>query len=105
MDAETAAVFAIGDKIVEVTKMPGWAAIKQKLCDKLIALDSITAIPLDMPDLQKLHEMRARQGAISLVLEWLQEIDGVAEQNKFNKTAFMDNLRRESIIKYFPQGE
>src|SRR4051812_10539068 len=100
LDSETQQVLLEGDKIIDFVKSEGWQNARRKLYTKLITVDSISSIPDQMDAAAQLDEMRIRRGAISLVLDWIKEIEGSAQQAQNNKHSLTE-IRQESIIEYF----
>lgn len=102
LDKETQKVLDEGREVAEFVNSAAWQRVKKNLFDKLITLDSLTAIPTSLPNEAKLVELTARAGAVSIVIQWIQEVEGVAKQHQANSDAMMATLRRESIVQFFP---
>ena len=98
---ETAKILSDGQKIEDFVKSDGWKLARKMLYDKLITLDSIASVPkTGLTDEQKLREYDVREGVVAIILEWIKEVEGSAEQNQSNKD-LMKDIRKESIIQYF----
>lgn len=98
---ETQKIFNEGEKIAEWVKNESWQLVKKKLYDKLITTDSIITTPTDgLTPEQILTEYQVRKGAISLILNWINEIEGRAAQHKNNIEAFKE-IRQDSIVQFF----
>lgn len=100
LDKETQKVMSQGQKIADFVNSDSWQLIRKKLYDKLITIDSIMEIPSNMSNEQRLQEIGIRAGAVSLILDWIKEIEGTAAQHKNNVEAFSE-IRKESIVQYF----
>lgn len=82
MDKKTQEVLAEGDKIEEFVKSTYWETVKSRLTDKINTLDKLSALPTE-GDIQA--EIKIRQGAISIVKEWIAEIEGASVQHQQNR--------------------
>ena len=82
MDKETQEILAEGDRIEEFVKSQYWETVKKRLTDKIDTLDKLSSLPVE-GDIQA--EIRIRQGAISLVEEWIAEIEGASVQHQQNR--------------------
>jgi hypothetical protein len=95
-DIEQQKILSDGQKIIELTKSDGWQIAKRKLLSKIAILDSITALPQgDRED--KLREIEVRAGVVSIIWEWINDVEGMAEQAKQVSKAMQD-VREESFI-------
>ena len=84
-----------------LVRSEGWSLVKRRLLSKLSALESISLIPDNMEPDRFLMEVKTRSGAISIVLEWLKEIEGSAQQFQNNKESFT-KIREEEYINILP---
>lgn len=82
-------------KVEEYIESGAWDIIKEKLEEKIRILDSIDSIPEDIKDIAK--EIDSRKGAISVIREWMQEIEGIAIQNKQGR----DIMEKEEIVRTY----
>ena len=79
----------------------GWKIVKKELMSKLITIDSITSVPRDKKSNEEmLHEYGVREGVVSVVIEWINEMEGTAAQFKSNRE-LMKEVRGDSIVQYF----
>lgn len=63
-----------------------WRYAKGKIMKNLVELGSIESILDEVTDPQQIAlEMKTRQGAISLIREWIADVEGMAELEEFNK--------------------
>lgn len=76
----------------------GWLHAKGMLLKKIATLDSISSIPADNAE-EMVRQMMYRSGAISLVLEWIREVEGVAQQGDYLRD--IERVKEEEFIKNF----
>ena len=94
--AENLKILSDGEKIIELTKSDGWGIAKRKLLSKIAVLDSITALPSgDRED--RMREIEVRAGVVSIIWEWINDVEGMAQQAKQVSQAMRD-IREESFI-------
>ena len=94
IDKETREIMQAGEKIERLVDNDAWKEVKKKLFDKLITFDSITGIPKDKKSLEEIgKEAVLREAVVSIILDWIKDIEGIANQSKNNKKTF------EGIIK------
>ena len=101
LDKETQKLLNEHEKIAEFTKSEAWHTIKGKLVHYMAKIDSLTEIPEGLDPDQMFMEMKIRHGAISLVQQWLKEIEGISNQSEYLKDA-MYKVREETIVQFFP---
>ena len=78
IDTETQKVQNEGEKAHYLTKNEDWNWAKRKLLQKVSNLDSIKTLK------EKEHinqEIKVRKIVIDIILEWLDEIEGIAQQH------------------------
>lgn len=85
LDKETKKVLSDGEKLQNLVNGEGWGVVKAQLLAKISAVDSVSNIDLTRSADELVKDMMARAGAISIVLEWLKEIEGQAAQIQNNK--------------------
>lgn len=101
INEETKKVLSDGEKIRDLMNNDGWKIAKEKLFSKLITLDSITSVDdIHLNDLQRIREYEVRKGVVSIILEWIRDVEGDAERHVSNVEAFK-KVREDSIVKYF----
>ena|SRR6185369_12304955 len=84
MDEETLDVLREGQLVEDFVNSDGWRYAKDKLETILKKVDAISSLPEGLTREQKLEEMDRRQGAISLVREWMNLVEGRAAQHANN---------------------
>ena len=98
---ENLKILSDGEKIIELTKSDGWGIAKKRLLSKIAILDSITALPHGTRE-DKLREIEVRAGVVSIIWEWLNDVEGMAQQAKQVSQAMRD-VREESFITIYDQ--
>lgn len=96
LDKQTAEEIREGKEWERFVEGEGWQRAKNLLIQKLSVIDSLTQLPED-GDL--IHELKARQGAILLVLEWIKEVEGKAQQS-MNNNELMVEQRKDDMVRY-----
>lgn len=101
LDKDTQKILSDGEKMEEFVKGEGWALAKKKLYDRLITLDSISSVPKKgfTPE-RRLKEFEIREGVVSVILDWISDIEGTAQSAKHNREA-MREVREDSIVQFF----
>lgn len=100
IDKETSDILNESEKIERFIDSEGWKIVKKKLFDKLITLDSISGVPKNKSSDDLLKDFMIREGVVSMIIEWVKDIEGEAVKSKHNKK-FVEQLRKESILQYF----
>lgn len=90
-DIETKTVESRGKLLKELSENPGWHLAKSILSDKILDIQSIMNID-DTDPIKVFQEVQTRRIAAGLILEWLQEIEGTAQQYEAN-TKTNENVR------------
>jgi len=96
MDPETQKVFNEGEKAHYLTKGEDWNWAKRKLLQKLSNLDSVKTLKEKGNILQ---EVKVRQMTINIILEWLDEIEGVAQQHAEQNKKLLEKVEEEDYIR------
>lgn len=95
-DKETQEVFKEGETALYLVKNPDWQWAKRRLLQKLSNLDSVKTIK-EKGDI--LLEIKARKMTIDMVLEWLDEIEGVAEQHGEQNKDLLGDVAKEDYLR------
>jgi len=98
MDEDTAKILQEGQKVADFVKSDAWFMIKAKLEAKIAILDSLSNFPRGEKNAEV--EIEKRVGAIAIVREWIDEIEGDAEQHNSNAPVLLKENDKEEIIKY-----
>jgi hypothetical protein len=96
LDKETEEVLSEGQRISDFTKSKDWGFIKGFLTNKLIDFDSIKGMELENKTKEQLgEEVISRKGIIDIVLGWVKELEGIAQQHDSNSDILLrDNPER-----------
>lgn len=83
METEEKEIVERGKALQDLVKSDGWQEVKTKIMDKIMELQSI--MNLDSTDAdQMVIDAKARVMSISCLKEWLEEVEGDAEQFENN---------------------
>lgn len=95
LDKETRDNLSEGEKWKHFVEGEMWQKAREKLVNKIMDAQSVNNV--DMTDAQKaLDDIRARKATVEMMWEWIQEIEGLAEQHEFNSRAY----EPEEIIRH-----
>lgn len=98
VDKETAEAMTEAMKLRELTESEGWKIARSLLDEKISVLDSVSTIPEgSFEEVGKQAMYRAH--AISLIRDWLSEIEGRLEQDDQQKEVIRDN-HEEVIVRF-----
>lgn len=84
IDKDTLNVLSEGETLKFLTEHSGWGIARRKLMDKIIDLQSIKNIRASSPE-EVVADIKARNAAVDILMEWLKEIEGAADQYAANK--------------------
>lgn len=90
MDNETQQIYAEGEAISEFVKSRAWGLIKTRFDAKVLDLQSTRNIKQDTAEKIAI-EVAARNAACDILIEFWQEIDGLAEQHQSNQPLTNDH--------------
>lgn len=96
MDKETQRVFREGEKAMYLVKSEDWQWAKRKLLQKLSNLDSVKTLKEKGNIAQ---EIKVRKLVIDMILEWLDEIEGIAQQHLEQNKKLLEKTEEEDYIK------
>lgn len=85
MDNETKEVLTVQDTIKKLTEHEGWGFVRSLLMSKIVDLQDINDVDTTSPE-NAVRDIKARQFAGKILLEWLNEIEGTVEQSKSNNS-------------------
>lgn len=98
---ETGKILSEGERVSNFVKSNDWGFIKDKLMKKILDYDSVNGIDLEKKsDNDLANELRTRRGVIDVVMGWLREIEGIAEQHD-NHTELLQSRTNNGYIKRF----
>lgn len=99
MDRETERAMHEGTELKHMTESEGWAIAKKMLVNKLAILDSVSSLPVDgkvsFEELGRQAVYRAH--VVSVVTEWLNEIEGRIDQDEQQKSTLTFQTEEEII--------
>jgi len=84
LDKDTQKVLNEGERLKSLVENTGWELAKAKLTEKILDLQSIKNLSGVTPE-EVVSEIKARNTAVDILMEWLKEIEGSAEQYAGNK--------------------
>ena len=80
-DKETAEHMREGETLRNFVESEGWAIAKKLLLDRIHLLDSVSSIPSNLSFEEIGKQAMFRAHAISLVMDWIDSIEGRVEQH------------------------
>lgn len=100
IDPQTQKVLKDGEILANLVDSDGWKMAKKRLCDSLLTV-------MDIMTLEKkddiVQEIGARQLAVQLVMNWISEIEGTANQHTSNVELLKTMLKEDYIGRLDPQ--
>lgn len=106
LDKETQEVLKEGEKANFLINNNDWRWAKTKLLQKLSNLDSVRTLAKITENKEDIAvEIKARNMTIKMILEWLDEIEGIAKQHEANKKLLGDVQKEDYSIKEFVEEE
>lgn len=106
IDRETEKALHEGTELKHMVESQGWAVAKGMLIKKLAILDSVSSLPIDsglsFEELGKQAIYRAH--VVSVITEWLNEIEGRLEQDQQQKET-LTVMRSEEIFRFHNREE
>lgn len=97
IDKETQQVLSDEKKIEMLCQHEGWALVRQKLINRIMDLQSILNVDGNATPEQIAIDLRSRANAISILTDFLQDIEGTAQKSKDNTETFK---KTSYIIRY-----
>lgn len=94
-DPETQRVFKEGEKAYYLVRSEDWKWAKRKLLQKLSNLDSVKTLKEkgNIPE-----EIKVRKRVIDIIIEWLDDIEGIAEQHLEQNKDLLEKVEEEDYI-------
>jgi hypothetical protein len=87
LDSATKIVLSDGEKIEALVRSDAWALVKQKLNERIVQIGNIMTLgrdeqgkPTNVENL--IAELGARQMVVEIILDWLRDVEGTAEQHR-----------------------
>lgn len=89
LDRETAQVLNEAQIYADLIESEGWKTAYKRFHEKFFILDSLTNLQVDdKSDMEIAREVKARRLAMTLILEWMNEILGTANQLEISRTGY-----------------
>lgn len=105
IDKETERAMHEGTELKHMVESEGWGIAKRMLVSKLLILDSVSSLPIEsglsFEEVGKQATYRAH--VVSVITEWLNEIEGRLEQDEQQKGT-LTTIREESIFRFHTPG-
>jgi predicted ABC-type transport system involved in lysophospholipase L1 biosynthesis ATPase subunit len=99
-DKETAEHVRRNHELRRMTESEGWGIAKAMLLERIALLDSVSSIPQNISFEEMGKQAMFRAHAISLMQDWLNEIEGRLDQTN-QQDAVLMTLREESIVRQY----
>ena len=96
MDRETGEIVNKENGIAEFTKMSAWRDIKDAFVTKVVELNDLGGLSVDIDKLPQ--EIQARRYATEILMEWFAEIEGSNSTSEQNAEVLKDK-QKNSIYK------
>lgn len=97
MDLETRKQYTQGEIIKNLVKGEGWLEAKRQLLELIADMNSVENIDLEKGNIAL--DVGARQLATKMMLGWIQEIEGQAEQHRASEQAY-SKIADDEYIKH-----
>ena len=99
IDKQTARKIKQSDDIKNMTLSDGWREVKAMIFTRIMELNDITS--LAEADPQKLMIIiAAKQEAVKILLEWLNEVEGIAKNSDYLKKQFLEQQKEDFLIQF-----
>ena len=100
-DAETDKVITEGERMERLIEGEDYRLVKAKLLEKILVLDRNSSIDTTGKTFEQIgQETLARAGAVSIIMEVINDIEGIATQSKATREAMSINNNNEIISNY-----
>ena len=104
MDKETAKQITRTSEIAETVKSHGWGEVKMMLFDKIMELNDITTLAEADPS-KLMIIIAAKQEAVKILMEWLNDVEGIAKSSDFLRKQFLEKQKADFIMKFDDSGQ
>lgn len=103
LDKDTQKVLEIGRIQYEFKNSEGWALAKAFFIEKIRQNNSLTEVSFKRGQTAEtvLRDLQSRAKASQLILDWLTEFEGGADQAKVNEELLLRS-EEDHILQYFP---
>lgn len=93
MDSETKKVIGEQKGLQSLVSHESWGVARQKLIDKILDLQNAFNI-LDVDEKSMFIDLKARKIATEILVEWLREVEGTAQEAVENKDLIQSAIVR-----------
>lgn len=101
LDKDTQKVMLEGQEIDNFTKSDAWNLVKEKLTSRLAAMDSLSTMDFtNKTETQIALEVQTRANTVMTIRQWIEEVEGTAEQFRVNKEMLLSHTEESLIINY-----
>jgi hypothetical protein len=83
-----------------MTESDGWKVAKSMLVERIAILDSVSSIPQNLTFEEMGKQAMFRAHAISLMQDWLREVEGRIEQGN-QQEAILSEITEETIVRTY----
>lgn len=97
MDSETEKMLSRGREMIDVVNHHGWKAVKEMLLEKVMELADVQNIDTTKTPTSIAQEIKVNNKVIKIILAWLQEVEGAANQQRYADDT-LGKFKREIII-------
>lgn len=104
IDKETAKLLSDDEEISAMTKSLGWGLVREKIFMKIMELNDITTITEIDPQ-RLMIVIAAKQEAVKILFEWLNEIEGIAKTSKQLRDQFIQKQKEDFIMHFETSGQ
>lgn len=99
MDKKTAKQLRVSDSIKNLVQSEGWGEARSMIIDKMIELNDITNI-LEADPSKLMIIVAAKQEAVRILSEWLQQVEGIARNADAIKQQMHDHIKADFLIQF-----
>jgi len=99
LDKETKEILSDGEKIKLMVEGDAWSIVRKKMLNQIMDLQSVRNVEIASNPAEILIDIKARLVVIDTLLNFLREIEGMAEQYDSNKD-ILQEYTEEFIKKY-----
>lgn len=100
LDQETAEQMRQNAELRRMTESDGWKIARAMLVERIAILDSVSSIPNNISFEEMGKQAMFRAHAISLMQDWLREIEGRIEQGN-QQEAVVTQITEETIVRKY----
>lgn len=99
MDTKTAKIIRQSEEVKAMVQSNGWGEVKAMIFEKIMALNDITSLSEADPS-KLMIIIAAKQEAVKILIEWLNEVEGMAKNSDYLKKQFLEKQKEDFIITF-----